>query len=303
MKAATIFTNLYYLSPLKYWLSHSEQPYFMAPEVFTEKYSSKADIWAVGCVVYQMFTGRQPWKELGLSNPISLYNYIKDRDGPPPLDSIRESAGYTNAFEKFLVKCFHRDPHRRPTANILQDDSFLFEPRTSLDDERTLTSKSLFSPGNCSSSLCDNIQSPISRHHPRRRGSLSGLRSPLLSPPIPKQVEQAPQWAISPLPPSPYDNREWPSWARGKLGSNKKMISSPSRSSVGLGQTHMLLSSNSLAVSDDTEPIIGIHRNLFSSHGEQQQTNGSDSFSQVSESLSLLRGELLLEKTQASKNN
>eukprot|EP00532_Pseudo-nitzschia_australis_P004032 CAMPEP_0168201928 /NCGR_PEP_ID=MMETSP0139_2-20121125/23993_1 /TAXON_ID=44445 /ORGANISM="Pseudo-nitzschia australis, Strain 10249 10 AB" /LENGTH=125 /DNA_ID=CAMNT_0008127567 /DNA_START=83 /DNA_END=460 /DNA_ORIENTATION=- len=47
-------------------------PYFMAPEVFEEKYSAKADIWGIGCVAFQMATAKPPWKELGFTNPISL---------------------------------------------------------------------------------------------------------------------------------------------------------------------------------------------------------------------------------------
>lgn len=35
-------------------------PYFMAPEVFEERYTSKADIWGIGCVAYQMITASPP---------------------------------------------------------------------------------------------------------------------------------------------------------------------------------------------------------------------------------------------------
>ena len=36
-------------------------PYFMAPEVIEGKYGTKADIWSVGGVAVQMFTGKAPW--------------------------------------------------------------------------------------------------------------------------------------------------------------------------------------------------------------------------------------------------
>ena len=38
--------------------------FWMAPEVVNSKgkgYNSKIDIWSVGCVVFEMWTGQRPW--------------------------------------------------------------------------------------------------------------------------------------------------------------------------------------------------------------------------------------------------
>ena len=38
--------------------------FWMAPEVINSKnggYNSKIDIWSVGCVVFEMWTGQRPW--------------------------------------------------------------------------------------------------------------------------------------------------------------------------------------------------------------------------------------------------
>ena len=38
--------------------------FWMAPEVIDAKkkgYNSKIDIWSVGCVVFEMWTGQRPW--------------------------------------------------------------------------------------------------------------------------------------------------------------------------------------------------------------------------------------------------
>jgi len=76
-------------------------PYFMAPEVFEEKYSAKADIWGVGCVAFQMVTAMPPWKELGFSNPISLFNHIKKQNGSPPMEHPQKKS-FSKRQKKFM---------------------------------------------------------------------------------------------------------------------------------------------------------------------------------------------------------
>eukprot|EP00536_Pseudo-nitzschia_multiseries_P009057 jgi/Psemu1/199816/e_gw1.245.61.1 len=105
-------------------------PYFMAPEVFEERYSSKADIWGIGCVAFQMATANPPWKELGFTNPISLFNHMKRHKGPPEMkhpqkESFSKQQELSwNLFTKFVCKCFEYDPLQRPSAKELQNDPF-----------------------------------------------------------------------------------------------------------------------------------------------------------------------------------
>lgn len=37
-------------------------PYFMAPEVLDGDYTSKCDIWSLGCILFMIMTGRLPFE-------------------------------------------------------------------------------------------------------------------------------------------------------------------------------------------------------------------------------------------------
>ena len=101
-------------------------PYFMAPEVFEEKYGSKADIWSVGGVIYQMVTGSPPWKNLGFKSPMALFMHLKSHDRPPKLPRLKQcSDSETSLVEKILTVCFQRDPTKRPSAASLLSHSSL----------------------------------------------------------------------------------------------------------------------------------------------------------------------------------
>lgn len=194
-------------------------PYFMAPEVFEEKYSFKADIWSVGCVAFQMATASPPWKDMGFTNPVSLFNHVKATDGIPrgkvDIDDSLKPGKEGGSLSSLLHKCFHRNPAMRPNAAELLCEPF-FEDQSNFSDDNVVQGKFLFgrSPSNEGSVLspCTSKMSPITVGIVRRN-SLSSLHSPLLSPPVPVVAK----FVKSPLPRSPQpDPKNWPSWARGK---------------------------------------------------------------------------------------
>ena len=198
-------------------------PYFMAPEVFEEKYSTKADIWAVGCVAFQMVTGQPPWKNLQFTNPVSLFHHIKTQKRPPHYELQNKKQDGTRTqqkqFRAWMDKCYAFNPLDRPTANALLNHPFLAsseytwnkEPSCITSTQTTMTdyyreettsfgssspicleSSPIIGGGGdmlcCSpSQSCQQIQRQQQQQR-RRRNSLGGTdtKSPFLSPPLPK---------------------------------------------------------------------------------------------------------------------
>jgi serine/threonine protein kinase len=182
-------------------------PYFMAPEVFEEKYNSKADIWSVACVALQMATGMPPWKTF--SNPTTLYLHLHNSEGLPPLEWPDNcTMEDKQEFVDMLQRCFWRNPDQRPTAHGLLSDPFL--THSSSEEEEP-------------SSPCSELFSPVST-------VTRSSTPPFQSPPLPRRIIKLnytpQQQVVSPLhnhSPPVLDSREWPSWARQQV-TKAKMV-------------------------------------------------------------------------------
>ena len=239
----------------------------MAPEVFEEKYSMKADIWSVGCVAFQMATGTPPWKSLGYKNPVSLFQHISKIDGPPTMDmneaeavsGVADGRTKLELFKNVVSTCFRRLPEERPTTQeLLQHTLFSNEHSFSNDDEGD--NSGLFSPlstttlsqGTPASPLGVNL-SPVRPPARRRSNSFGTPGSPFLSPPLPRSGRKRP--ARSSLSPQP-DASEWPTWARENL---------PTEQEKALDNNDNLM--DSLAYSVDGNSVLRLDgEGPFSSH-------------------------------------
>lgn len=59
-------------------------PYWMASEVIRGTgHGSPADIWGLGCCVYEMLTSRPPWSEFGKDSK-KIMDIISNAATPPP---------------------------------------------------------------------------------------------------------------------------------------------------------------------------------------------------------------------------
>ena len=78
--------------------------YWMAPEVIMNQhagsYSAKIDVWSLGCVAIEMWSGQRPWNG---ENPISVvFKLGTNRQSPPMPDNVHLG----ELAEDFRSKCF-----------------------------------------------------------------------------------------------------------------------------------------------------------------------------------------------------
>lgn len=120
-------------------------PYWMAPEVILNNnggHDSKADIWSLGCCLYELLNGKPPLQSQ--YPPMKALRYIsrciRDEDFLEliELDNFKIS----DNFKDFLLKCFVIDPKDRSSASKLLKHKFITK-NTHLQSELRKLIKSL----------------------------------------------------------------------------------------------------------------------------------------------------------------
>ena len=83
-------------------------PEYMAPEQLdaSAPVDQRADIYAVGAVLYEMLTGRPPF----WGNAAEVQQALANRRAPPP---SRYVPGVPPALEAMILRCLAKDPQRR----------------------------------------------------------------------------------------------------------------------------------------------------------------------------------------------
>ena len=98
---------------------------FMAPEVIEQKgnISPKCDIWSLGCTIVQLLTTKPPYYEF---EPMAAMFRIVTDDCPPIPTDI------SDFLRDFLLKCFTKDPLKRPNAKDLLLHPWITTPNKKL---------------------------------------------------------------------------------------------------------------------------------------------------------------------------
>mmetsp|Transcript_24383 Transcript_24383/g.62578 ORF Transcript_24383/g.62578 Transcript_24383/m.62578 type:complete len:1021 (-) Transcript_24383:270-3332(-) len=85
-------------------------PIYMAPEQFNSpKFDEKADVYALGCILYEMYTRQPPWK--GYSHFCQIIVAVAFNNERPAIpDDCPEN------LRRLITKCWRQDPGTRPSC-------------------------------------------------------------------------------------------------------------------------------------------------------------------------------------------
>ncbi|XP_050871727.1 mitogen-activated protein kinase kinase kinase 20 [Lathyrus oleraceus] len=104
-------------------------PLFMSPEsVNYGENESPADIWALGCAVVEMVTGKPAWNVEKDSSMWSLLLKIGAGEESPMIPEDLSKEG-----KDFVEKCFVKDPRKRWTAEMFLNHPFIEEGKNAND--------------------------------------------------------------------------------------------------------------------------------------------------------------------------
>ncbi|XP_062419476.1 LOW QUALITY PROTEIN: serine/threonine-protein kinase Nek1 [Pungitius pungitius] len=92
-------------------------PYYLSPEICENKpYNNKSDIWALGCVLYEMCTLKHAFEAGNMKNLV-----LKIIRGSYPPVSVH----YSQELRALLAALFKRNPRERPSVSGVLDKPFL----------------------------------------------------------------------------------------------------------------------------------------------------------------------------------
>ena len=88
-------------------------PTYMAPEQLTGKeVTEQSDIYALGLVLYELFTGKRVFEETSVANLLKLH------DQSTPTTPSSHVKNIDPLVEKVILRCLEKDPKKRPTSAI-----------------------------------------------------------------------------------------------------------------------------------------------------------------------------------------
>jgi NIMA (never in mitosis gene a)-related kinase len=98
-------------------------PYYLSPEICKEKpYNSKGDVWALGCILYELCTFNKPFSA---SNPAALILKIINGNYTP-LKEIKNGKKYSKDLEYMITNILQKDYEIRPLMkDIINSQIFI----------------------------------------------------------------------------------------------------------------------------------------------------------------------------------
>lgn len=110
--------------------------YYMSPELCQGvKYSFKSDIWAVGCVLYELLTLTRTFDA---TNPLNLCVKIVQGNWGVQLDN----SVYSQDLIDIVRSCLEQEPEKRPSADEMLEWPLLSRRRREMEDEVSLLNRS-----------------------------------------------------------------------------------------------------------------------------------------------------------------
>ena len=98
-------------------------PYFIAPEVFKQKFGFECDIWSLGVVIYMMLTGKMPFN--GISTNDLFRNIVKANFTMPK--------NFSKDLKDLITKMLIKEPKQRITAKNAMDHPWFSSTRQQED--------------------------------------------------------------------------------------------------------------------------------------------------------------------------
>ncbi|XP_053235118.1 serine/threonine-protein kinase Nek9 [Podarcis raffonei] len=107
-------------------------PYYMSPELCQGvKYNFKSDIWAVGCVAFELLTLKRTFDA---TNPLNLCVKIVQGNRAMEVDS----SVYSLDLIHMVHSCLDQDPEKRPTADELLESPLISKHRREMEEKVVL---------------------------------------------------------------------------------------------------------------------------------------------------------------------
>jgi len=93
---------------------------YMSPErVMGDEYSSDADIWSFGMVIYELATGKHPVPPT--ASPVMIYDILCKKPEP----RLPDNGKFSEPLRDFVAMCLQRDIKKRPSIDTLLRHPFI----------------------------------------------------------------------------------------------------------------------------------------------------------------------------------